>query len=555
MKRLLILGFFGVLLIFSLTTLAWVPHRLNYQGRLTDDTGSPITTTTTLRFSLYQGGDFTTPGSGTLVYEEDATVTPDSNGVFDHTIGSGSVVYGTLDATVFQTTSPVFLEITVDPAGLSETLLPRKQIVTVGYSFKSELADDADTVDTKHATDFAPAVHPHDASDIVSGKLNNARLNMGHGNGIDADMVDGQQASEFAPVDHPHDASDIVSGKLNNARLNMGHGNGIDADKVDGKHASDFYTKSESDSRFVNASGDDMTGSLSIDDGTLVVNGTIISDTKGWDWAVYAVADATSGTNYGVYGRSYSTSGYGVYGYASATSGSNIGVYGESKSPSGHGVYGEANATSGTPTGVFGGTTSPNGYAVFGWATATYGTNYGVYARSDSSSGYGIYGYNSAGGWAGYFLGKVHVQGQFTTSGSKPCVQPIDNGKKVLLYAMESPEIWFEDFGTGQLVNGQAVVRIERVFAQTANIESGYLVFLTPNGECQGLYISRKDRDSFEVRELGGGTSSITFDYRIVAKRRGYEDVRFEEFTEPEKSPAEVKLPIERKAATVKQRR
>jgi len=121
-------------------------------------------------------------------------------------------------------------------------------------------------------------------------------------------------------------------------------------------------------------------------------------------------------------------------------------------------------------------------------------------------------------------------------------VQPIDDGKKVLLYAMESPEIWFEDFGTAQLVNGQAVVPIEKVFAQTANIGMGYLVFLTPRGECQGLYISRQDKGSFEVRELGGGTSSISFYYRIVAKRRGYEDVRFEEFTEPKAPPKEAKV-------------
>jgi len=55
------------------------------------------------------------------------------------------------------------------------------------------------------------------------------------------------------------------------------------------------------------------------------------------------------------------------------------------------------------------------------------------------------------------------------------------------------------------------------------------------------------------VRELGGGTSNISFDYRIVAKRRGYEDVRFEEFTEPEAPPKEPNLPIETKEAKGKQ--
>ncbi|MDH5406416.1 MAG: hypothetical protein OEX80_07745, partial [Candidatus Aminicenantes bacterium] len=69
----------------------------------------------------------------------------------------------------------------------------------------------------------------------------------------------------------------------------------------------------------------------------------------------------------------------------------------------------------------------------------------------------------------------------------------------------------------------------------------------TPVGECQGLYIAQQDKDAFEVREQGGGTSNNSFYYRIVAKRRGYEEVRFEEFTEPEQSPAEQNLFVERK--------
>ena len=37
---------------------------------------------------------------------------------------------------------------------------------------------------------------------------------------------------------------------------------------------------------------------------------------------------------------------------------------------------------------------------------------------------------------------------------------------------------------------------------------------------------------SFEVRESGGGTASIAFDYRIVAKRRGFEAQRLTDVTE-----------------------
>jgi hypothetical protein len=45
------------------------------------------------------------------------------------------------------------------------------------------------------------------------------------------------------------------------------------------------------------------------------------------------------------------------------------------------------------------------------------------------------------------------------------------------------------------------------------------------------LYVTSKTATSFEVRELGGGTSSIRFDYRIVALRKQYENVRFADHT------------------------
>ena len=96
------------------------------------------------------------------------------------------------------------------------------------------------------------------------------------------------------------------------------------------------------------------------------------------------------------------------------------------------------------------------------------------------------------------------------------------------LYAMQSPEVWVEDFGTAQLVQGQAIVPIEPTFLQTINRRQAYHVFLTALGDCHGLYVADKGPNSFEVRELGGGTADVAFDYRIVAKRLSYEALRLE---------------------------
>jgi hypothetical protein len=126
----------------------------------------------------------------------------------------------------------------------------------------------------------------------------------------------------------------------------------------------------------------------------------------------------------------------------------------------------------------------------------------------------------------------VDTSGSLFCTGSKSAVVPVDNDtRKVALYAVESPENWFEDFGSGQLSNGVATIELEPTFAETVNLNVDYHVFLTPNGNSGGLYISSKTPTSFEVRESGSGRSTIAFDYRIVARRKGYETVRLADKT------------------------
>ncbi len=153
----------------------------------------------------------------------------------------------------------------------------------------------------------------------------------------------------------------------------------------------------------------------------------------------------------------------------------------------------------------------------------------------------------SPGAPAAYFGGQnfgcsVDTSGNLFCGGSKSAVVPVDNNtRKVALYAVESPENWFEDFGSGQLSDGVATVILEPVFAQTVNLGVDYHVFLTPNGDSAGLYISRKTATSFEVRESGSGHSTIAFDYRIIARRKGYETVRLADRTkqmDQSRSPA-----------------
>jgi hypothetical protein len=283
---------------------------------------------------------------------------------------------------------------------------------------------------------------------------------------------------------------------------------------------------------------------------------TGVNDSSAGGTGVNGVVNATSGGSTGVSGTIASTSGAGVAGNATAASGYTNGVYGQSSSTNGAGVNGNAVATSGGATGVVGSAFGADGgIGVWGSYQATSGTGVGVRGDIESSSA-GIAGLFINASGQGLILsgvsgsnfdqvftvdasGDLDISGNLTVAGSKSARVKLDDGREVALYAVESPENWFEDFGTAQLRAGAAQVSLEPGFLQTVDAAADYHVFLTPNGDCRGLYVANKTAAGFEVRELGGGNASIAFDYRIVAHRRGFEKVRLQDVRLP-KSPKEM---------------
>jgi hypothetical protein len=134
----------------------------------------------------------------------------------------------------------------------------------------------------------------------------------------------------------------------------------------------------------------------------------------------------------------------------------------------------------------------------------------------------------------GHLACSINDGGDLTCTGAKNAVvETTDYGTRKL-YAMESPEVWFEDLGTASLVDGEAMVAFDPIFAETVNLEVDYHVFVTPlSQEPVLLFVTGKSATAFTVRgvTLDGEPSECTFDYRVAAKRLGYEDVRLEETT------------------------
>src|SRR3984893_8694828 len=135
------------------------------------------------------------------------------------------------------------------------------------------------------------------------------------------------------------------------------------------------------------------------------------------------------------------------------------------------------------------------------------------------SNNVGIFGQSTnPASFAGLFAGNVQVTGTLYAA-VKNAVVPFPDGSARVLHCMESPEHWFEDFDTAKLRRGRAAVRLDADFAKVIK-RGDYRVFLTPEGDCRGLFVYRKSAASFEVRELMGGKSSIAFSYRIVGRRK-----------------------------------
>ena len=192
---------------------------------------------------------------------------------------------------------------------------------------------------------------------------------------------------------------------------------------------------------------------------------------------------------------------------------------------------------------IWGDATANEGVAVMGNASnsnAAYFTNNSAYSTT-------IYARNYGSGNTGQDIGLFGTleaatprgscgfggNGDLTCTGQMKALTTTGNGARTVeTYSMQSPENWMEDFGSGTLQNGHATVSIDAAFAETVSDSADYHIFLTPRGDSKGLYVTNAIATSFEVHESGGGTSTISFDYRVVAKRRGFETQRMVDVTE-----------------------
>lgn len=251
----------------------------------------------------------------------------------------------------------------------------------------------------------------------------------------------------------------------------------------------------------------------------------------------------------GVYGETTRADSYGMRGYNSASSGTPVAVYGIASASYGVGVSGLAKTgvlgQSNTGPGVFGG--SGGGPGVYGGTVVT--GQGGVSGYSATSGAFGIQGTaGSANTFAAAFFGTVAVNGQFTVyGGPKNAAVPHPDGTHRLLYSVESPEAWFEDFGEGTITGGKAEVKLDPDFAAVVDTAKLH-VFCMPHDETHHLAVKARNGGSFSVaaglsgeavaRGVKAADIHGTFSYRVVAKRKDIKGERLAKFTLPQPASA-----------------
>jgi hypothetical protein len=188
------------------------------------------------------------------------------------------------------------------------------------------------------------------------------------------------------------------------------------------------------------------------------------------------------------------------------------------------------------------GTTAGNpGYTVgvMGTANSQNEDAIGIVGRAFCSSGFTLGGYFEGNNYAGVNTAYAYVGGndgfgatKITGTGAVAEIIPTEKHGRISLTCPESPEYWYQDYGTVTLVNGKAHVELDPILVDIVFIDDNnpIRVFCTPVDMLyfNGVTITNQTPTGFDLVELNGGTNSGKIDYQIIVKpKTNYGEGRF----------------------------
>ncbi|MDH3892112.1 MAG: hypothetical protein OEV49_13625 [candidate division Zixibacteria bacterium] len=534
-----------LIMLSALTAVADVPSVMSYQGVLTDGGGSPVADGSySVLFSIYD-----VASGGSAIWSETQSVST-TDGAFAIMLGS----VNPLDPLYFAGADR-FLGVKV---GSDPEISPRTEFGSVPFAFSgtwrragyfmhpvdpfATVLIGADTIGwgpaqlevtrTSNSTAFIPGVHSY-------------VKNSGNGGGIAGDFeVEGKIGSV--------DTSFALRGTADITLFGGGSGVGVAGTATTslGGHMTagqfDAYNFGSTSGR---ATALGLSSTSTGSNWTFGLDGDFSSESGpcyGMDLTATSTNHGCTGMRWdvsGVFGTtgldmtvssSAATSTYGVRGEVTSQTGNLSGLRMQTDNQgSGDAIAVEAqawNSGSGGVTGVWAYAEGNSTSSVYGLRAQDIrnsgsGATYGVYGSVNSTGSgthYGVFGFENAGGSGA----AVYASGDMIASGAKPAVVRTSQGEN-LMYATEATEIWFEDIGRGQLQNGSAHIELDPLYLETVVIDDDHPmeVFIQLRGDCNGTYVS-VGTTGFDVVELQSGSSDASFTYRVMAKRKGYENER-----------------------------
>ncbi len=164
-------------------------------------------------------------------------------------------------------------------------------------------------------------------------------------------------------------------------------------------------------------------------------------------------------------------------------------------------------------------------FGVVGYAYCNTSTRAGGYFEADNYAG-ALQGYAYVGTTVGAVSRKI------TGTASVSEIIPTSNHGRITMTCPESPEYWYQDYGTVKLVNGKAHVDLDPILADIifVNDSNPIRVFCTPVDmlDYNGVAIINRTASGFDIVEVNEGTHSGKLDYQLVAKpKTGYGEGRF----------------------------
>jgi hypothetical protein len=248
---------------------------------------------------------------------------------------------------------------------------------------------------------------------------------------------------------------------------------------------------------------------------------------------IAAFTTSTTAISRGIEVQVTATTGLGSAGIfadnASTTAGA-MGIIGQTAA--GSGAFGNTGAgvvgvSSAAPTS---GLTGIGTVGVIGYTTSAAATGGGVYSLL-LSGGY----FETVNGYAYVGAYTANTDYAILGSGTKSTIVNDVEEKPVVMFCTETPEVLFQDMGSATLVNGKATIKIDPTFAKNivVNDKHSLRVFIQLEGDCKGVYVTNKTVDGFDVVELEGGTSNVSFTWTVYGNRIDRENSKFQDLRYP----------------------